>query len=124
MCWMVVKSEDGRELRSFNFKDEDQSQEVRAIERRISLETLANQLPPDVLSCPESLQMQSRISLCPCTSIRWPHIFPLKIGANLVGSLLQWENPVVCSVRNNVIIPKPVRPGPKLEHTNFECEPL
>ncbi|KAK4844525.1 hypothetical protein QYF36_021288 [Acer negundo] len=39
-------------------------------------------------------------------SERWPRIFPLTIRANLVGSLLQLENPVVCSVRNNVVIPK------------------
>ncbi|KAK3224994.1 hypothetical protein Dsin_004856 [Dipteronia sinensis] len=57
-------------------------------------------------------------------SERWPRIFPLTIRANLVGSLLQWENPVVCSVRNNVVIPKLVRLGPVLEHTNFDCEPL
>lgn len=57
-------------------------------------------------------------------SERWPRIFPLTIRANIVGSALQWENPVVCSVRNNVIIPKIVRLGPLLEHTNFECEPL
>ncbi|KAM7274205.1 hypothetical protein ACFE04_028869 [Oxalis oulophora] len=55
---------------------------------------------------------------------RWPRIFPLTIRANLVGSLLQWENPLVCSVRNNLVIPKLVRLGPVLEHTNFDCEPL
>ncbi|XVF51832.1 hypothetical protein PTKIN_Ptkin04bG0215900 [Pterospermum kingtungense] len=55
---------------------------------------------------------------------RWPRIFPLTIKANLVGSLLQWDNPVICSVRNNVIIPKLVRIGPMLEHTNFESELL
>ncbi|KAI4338435.1 hypothetical protein MLD38_023496 [Melastoma candidum] len=55
---------------------------------------------------------------------RWPRVFPLTVRANVVGSLLQWENPVVCSVRNNVIIPKVVRLGPLLEHTNFDCEPL
>ncbi|KAI8560564.1 hypothetical protein RHMOL_Rhmol04G0267400 [Rhododendron molle] len=55
---------------------------------------------------------------------RWPRIFPLTVRANLVGSLLQWDNPAVCSVRNNVIIPKVVRLGPMLEHTNFDCEPL
>lgn len=55
---------------------------------------------------------------------RWPRVFPLTIRANLVGSALQWENPLVCSVRNNVVIPKLVRLGPLLEHTNFECEPL
>ncbi|KAF9689763.1 hypothetical protein SADUNF_Sadunf01G0126000 [Salix dunnii] len=54
---------------------------------------------------------------------RWPRVFPLTVRANLVGSLLQWENPVVCSARNNVVIPKLVRLGPILEHTNFECEP-
>ncbi|KAI3845052.1 hypothetical protein MKX03_021540 [Papaver bracteatum] len=44
---MVIKSENGRELRSFKFKDEAKDQEVRAVERGILLETLANQLPPN-----------------------------------------------------------------------------
>ncbi|KAJ8774480.1 hypothetical protein K2173_016926 [Erythroxylum novogranatense] len=57
-------------------------------------------------------------------SERWPRVFPLTVRANLVGSLLQWENPVACSVRNNLVIPKLVRLGPILEHTNFDCEPL
>ncbi|XWS62044.1 hypothetical protein CRYUN_Cryun07bG0177200 [Craigia yunnanensis] len=56
LCKMVVKSEDGRELRSFKFKDEDQTQEVRAVERRILLETLANELPP------EAVQFSSKLS--------------------------------------------------------------
>ncbi|XP_018825188.1 monooxygenase 2 isoform X1 [Juglans regia] len=55
---------------------------------------------------------------------RWPRVFPLTIRANVVGSALQWENPVVCSLRNNLIIPKLVRLGPLLEHTNFECKSL
>ena len=55
---------------------------------------------------------------------RWARVFPLTIRANVVGSLLQWENPVVCSLRNNIMIPKLVRLGPFLEHTNFECESL
>ncbi|KAH1115713.1 hypothetical protein J1N35_009091 [Gossypium stocksii] len=55
---------------------------------------------------------------------RWPRVFPLTVRANLVGSLLQWDNQLVCSIRNNVVIPKLVRLGPVLEHTNFECEPL
>uniref|UniRef100_A0A5B6YHA9 FAD-binding domain-containing protein n=2 Tax=Davidia involucrata TaxID=16924 RepID=A0A5B6YHA9_DAVIN len=57
-------------------------------------------------------------------SERWPRVFPLTIRANFVGSLLQWDNPVVCSLRNSVVIPKLVRIGPLLEHTNFDCEPL
>lgn len=57
-------------------------------------------------------------------SERWPRVFPLTIRANLVGTLLQWDNPIVCSARNNVVIPKLVRLGPILEHTNFDCEPL
>ncbi|MED6193872.1 hypothetical protein PIB30_023242 [Stylosanthes scabra] len=52
-------------------------------------------------------------------SERWPRVFPLTIRAYLVGSVLQWENPLVCSVRNNIVIPKLVRLGPLLEHTNF-----
>lgn len=55
---------------------------------------------------------------------RWPRIFPLTVRANLVGALLQLQNPVVCSLRNNVIVPKLVRLGPILEHTNFDFEPL
>ncbi|KAI3845053.1 hypothetical protein MKX03_021541 [Papaver bracteatum] len=55
---------------------------------------------------------------------RWGHIFPLTIRANLVGSLLQWENPIVCAVRNNIVIPKLVKLGPLLAHTNYKCEPL
>ena len=55
---------------------------------------------------------------------RWPRVFPLTIRAYLVGSILQWENPVVCSVRNNIVMPKLVRLGPLLEHTNFTCEGL
>ncbi|CAK9309405.1 unnamed protein product [Citrullus colocynthis] len=55
---------------------------------------------------------------------RWPRVFPLTIRANLVGAALQWDNPIVCSVRNNVVIPKLVRLGPLLEHTNFECNAL
>ncbi|CAJ1928683.1 unnamed protein product [Sphenostylis stenocarpa] len=55
---------------------------------------------------------------------RWPRVFPLTIRANLVGSVLQWENPVACSVRNNIVIPKLVKLGPLLEHTNFTCESL
>ncbi|KAK9144629.1 hypothetical protein Sjap_004532 [Stephania japonica] len=55
---------------------------------------------------------------------RWARVFQLTIRANLVGSLLQWDNPVVCTVRNNIIVPKLVRLGPLLEHTNYKCEPL
>ncbi|KAL1531203.1 monooxygenase 2-like isoform X1 [Salvia divinorum] len=55
---------------------------------------------------------------------RWPRIFPLTIRANLVGALLQLDNPVVCSLRDNLILPKLVRLGPILEHTNFDFEPL
>lgn len=58
------------------------------------------------------------------TQERWGRVFPLTIRANLVGSLLQWENPVVCSFRNDIMIPKLVRLGPFLEHTNFDCELL
>ncbi|XP_052210392.1 monooxygenase 2-like [Diospyros lotus] len=57
-------------------------------------------------------------------SERWPRIFPMTVRANFMGSLLQWDNSTVCSVRNNVVIPKLVRLGPMLEHTNFDCEPL
>ncbi|CAF1867456.1 unnamed protein product, partial [Brassica oleracea] len=53
---MVVKNGDGRELRSFAFKDEDQSQEVRAVERRVLLETLASQLPPETIKFSSKLK--------------------------------------------------------------------
>ncbi|KAJ3671438.1 hypothetical protein LUZ60_007517 [Juncus effusus] len=53
---------------------------------------------------------------------RWYRVFPLTVRASLVGSLVQWDNPLVCALRNYVFIPKLVRLGPFLEHTNFECE--
>nr|AHW57725.1 humulone synthase 1 [Humulus lupulus] len=42
---LTIKSVDGRVLRAFNFKDDDESQEVRAVERGVLLKTLACQLP-------------------------------------------------------------------------------
>lgn len=57
-------------------------------------------------------------------SERWPRVFPLTIRANLVGSVLQWDNSLVCSIRNNIVIPKLVKLGPLLEHTNFTSESL
>ncbi|XP_071696500.1 monooxygenase 2-like [Rutidosis leptorrhynchoides] len=47
---MVIKTENGRVLRSFTFKEEDQTQEVRVVERKALLETLAKQLPVDSIS--------------------------------------------------------------------------
>ncbi|KAI3820823.1 hypothetical protein L1987_08372 [Smallanthus sonchifolius] len=55
---------------------------------------------------------------------RWPQIFPMTVRANVVGAVLQLENPVVCAVRDNVLVPKLIRLGLMLEHTNFEFEPL
>ncbi|RHN53791.1 putative FAD-binding domain, FAD/NAD(P)-binding domain-containing protein [Medicago truncatula] len=46
---IVLKSEDGKELRALNFKEKDGSQELRAVERRVLLETLAGQLPTDTI---------------------------------------------------------------------------
>ncbi|MCD7469058.1 hypothetical protein HAX54_007678 [Datura stramonium] len=47
---VVIKSDDGKVLNSFGFKDEDKSQELRVVERRVLLETLASKLPPDAIS--------------------------------------------------------------------------
>lgn len=55
---------------------------------------------------------------------RWARIFPLTVRSNIVGSLLQWDDPLVCAFRNNVMVPRLVNLGPFLEHTNFECEML
>ncbi|CAM0905915.1 unnamed protein product [Alopecurus aequalis] len=52
---------------------------------------------------------------------RWGRVFPLTARAGLVGALVQWGNPVVCAVRDGVVIPRLVRLGPFLEHTNFDC---
>lgn len=52
---------------------------------------------------------------------RWGRVFPLTARAGLVGALVQWGNPLVCAVRDGVVIPRLVRLGPFLEHTNFEC---
>ncbi|KAA0038505.1 3-hydroxybenzoate 6-hydroxylase-like [Cucumis melo var. makuwa] len=57
---MVVKSEEGKQLRSFTFKDEDDSQEVRAVERRTLLETLASQLPAGTIQFSSKLEAIQR----------------------------------------------------------------
>ncbi|KAF3576727.1 hypothetical protein DY000_02035336 [Brassica cretica] len=54
---MVVKNGNGSELRYFTFKDEDQSQEVQAVERRVLLETLASQLPPETIKFSSKLKI-------------------------------------------------------------------
>ncbi|XP_077235102.1 FAD/NAD(P)-binding oxidoreductase family protein [Tasmannia lanceolata] len=77
---------------------------------------LADALKSDQECVDEALQEYGRE--------RWTRIFTLTIRANLVGSLLQWENPVGCAIRNNFVIPKLVNLGPLLEHTNFDCELL
>lgn len=51
---------------------------------------------------------------------RWPRIFPITVQANLVGKLLQWDNPDVCYVRNEILVPKFVQIGPLLKHTNYD----
>ncbi|ERN01123.1 hypothetical protein AMTRI_Chr03g52630 [Amborella trichopoda] len=58
------------------------------------------------------------------TRERWGRVFPLAVRSNLVGSLLQWENGVGCFLRDNVVVPKLVRLGPLLEHTNYDCGTL
>ncbi|BAF21595.2 monooxygenase 2 isoform X2 [Oryza sativa Japonica Group] len=52
---------------------------------------------------------------------RWGRVFPLTARAGLVGALVQWGNPAVCAARDGVVIPRLVRLGPFLEHTNFDC---
>nr|CAD1818703.1 unnamed protein product [Ananas comosus var. bracteatus] len=47
---LVMRSEDGKELRSFRFEDEAPGQELRAVERRVLVETLAGRLPPNTIS--------------------------------------------------------------------------
>nr|AAD09951.1 CTF2A [Arabidopsis thaliana] len=81
---------------------------------------LANKLASAINGETESIE----VAMESYGSERWSRAFPLTVRANLVGALLQWENPLVCSIRNNIVIPKLLRLGPMLEHTNFECEPL
>uniref|UniRef100_A0A0D9WYZ9 FAD-binding domain-containing protein n=1 Tax=Leersia perrieri TaxID=77586 RepID=A0A0D9WYZ9_9ORYZ len=52
---------------------------------------------------------------------RWGRVFPLTARAGVVGKLVQWGNPAVCAARDGVVIPRLVRLGPFLEHTNFDC---
>ncbi|GAA0164995.1 oxidoreductase [Lithospermum erythrorhizon] len=37
---------------------------------------------------------------------RWSHVFPITVSANLVGKFFQSESQIVCSLRNNIVIPK------------------
>lgn len=69
-------------------------------------------------------QMVIQDALISYQNERWSRIFPLTVRANVIGAVLQLENRVVCAVRDNVLIPKLIKLGPMLEHTNFECEPV
>ncbi|KAK9716317.1 hypothetical protein RND81_06G225000 [Saponaria officinalis] len=57
-------------------------------------------------------------------SERWSRVFSLTALANVAGGLMQWENPVACSLRNGFVIPKLVQVGSLLDHTNFASEAL
>ncbi|KAG9130881.1 hypothetical protein Leryth_027382 [Lithospermum erythrorhizon] len=37
---------------------------------------------------------------------RWSHVFPITVSANLVGKFFQSESQILCSLRNNIVIPK------------------
>ncbi|XBH54926.1 monooxygenase 3 isoform X1 [Aegilops tauschii subsp. strangulata] len=77
---------------------------------------LARHLAPAVLAGDDVGEALRRYE-----SERWGRVFPLTARAGLVGALVQWGNPVVCAARDGVVIPRLVRLGPFLEHTNFEC---
>ncbi|KAG9143561.1 hypothetical protein Leryth_015982 [Lithospermum erythrorhizon] len=47
---LVLKTEDGRDLKSIRFKDEDSRQEGRGVERSSLVVALSKQLPPDAIS--------------------------------------------------------------------------
>ncbi|XP_059275866.1 monooxygenase 2-like [Lycium ferocissimum] len=55
-------------------------------------------------------------------SERWRRVFPLTVMANRVGALLQSENKLICSVRNNIIVPKLLKPRTMTRHANYEFE--
>ena len=46
--------------------------------------------------------------------------FPLTVRANVMGSLLQIDNPLVCSVRDQVI-QRLFNPASFLDHTQYDC---
>jgi len=55
---------------------------------------------------------------------RWPRIFSLTIRAYLVGALLQWDNELICSLRNDIVIPKVASLDALIEHTKYDCGSL
>lgn len=52
---------------------------------------------------------------------RWSRVSYLTVRSYLVGSFLQWENPLICGIRDGIIIPKLLNLDQFLSHTNFEC---
>ncbi|KMZ62231.1 Monooxygenase, FAD-binding protein [Zostera marina] len=52
---------------------------------------------------------------------RWSRVSYLTVRSYLVGSFLQWENPLICGIRDRIIIPKFLNLDQFLSHTNFEC---
>lgn len=54
-------------------------------------------------------------------SERWRRVFPLTVMANRVGALLQSENRLICSLRDNILVPK-LKPRTMTRHANYEFE--
>ncbi|PWA74515.1 Aromatic-ring hydroxylase-like protein [Artemisia annua] len=82
---------------------------------------LVQKLAPSLKAGPEAIEDAYKSY----QNERWPRIFPMTVRANFAGAILQSENPLVCAVRDNVLVPKLLKLGPMLEHTgNFKCEPL
>ncbi|KAG7637897.1 putative FAD-binding domain, FAD/NAD(P)-binding domain superfamily [Arabidopsis thaliana] len=82
MQGVVLKKEDGRELRSFKFKDNDQSQEVRAVERRVLLETLASQLPP------QTIRFSSKLESIQSNDANGDTLLQLKDGTRFLANIV------------------------------------
>ncbi|GJT79044.1 monooxygenase 2 isoform X1 [Tanacetum coccineum] len=81
---------------------------------------LVQKLAPSLKAGPEAIEDAFKSY----QNERWPRIFPMTVRANVTGAVLQLENPLVCAIRDNLLVPKLIKLGPMLEHTNFECKPL
>nr|XP_025703938.1 monooxygenase 2-like [Arachis hypogaea] len=92
---MVVKFEDGKELRSFTFKQEDQwvccSEEVRAMEKRVLLETLAGQISQDLIQFSSKLAI---IKSNPDRKTLLEHAYGSKLLAKILISYNAIRSPI------------------------------
>lgn len=75
---------------------------------------------------PRSLKDKAQVvnALAEFERVRAKRVTPLVLRSNLIGTLLQIDNPLVCGLRDNIVMPYLFTPSHFLDHALFDCGEL